>query len=196
MKTSILIPANGEPLTLAEVKAFLKITHTQEDELLPHLISTARQISETYTRRKWMTQRLVSVLPFHPNHQKKKGLQRVWTVCDRYALFLPRGPVINVLEVERISDNAEATVISHRGYHVNSHQEPVLLVIEDKRGWGVRVTYDVGYGPTAEDVPPAVRQALRQMVAHMYENRTVLETHLLQAVGGLLNPYRLQGGVL
>jgi uncharacterized phiE125 gp8 family phage protein len=196
MKTSVLVPPKGEPITLAEVKAFLKIRHTQEDELLPHLIATARQMAETYTRRKFMTQRLVSVLPFRPNHRKKEGLQRVWTSGDRYALFLPRGPLQQVIEVERISEEGDTVVIPHRGYHVNPHHDPALLVVDDKSGWGVRVTYDAGYGSTAQDSPAPIRQAILQMVAELYQNRGILETQLVHGVSPLLAPYRLPGGVL
>lgn len=196
MKTSVITAPKAEPITVAEAKTFLKITHTQEDELLPHLITTARQIAETYTRRKFMTQRLISILPFFPNHQKKEGLQRVWSTGDRYALFLPRGPVQQVIEVERISDEGEASPLSYHGYHVNMNRDPTLLVVDDRSGWGVRVTYDVGYGNAAGDVPAPVRQVLLQMVAEMYHNRGVLETQLVKGVSEILTPYRLPGGLL
>lgn len=196
MKTTIITPPRGEPISVAEAKAFLKITHTQEDELFPHLITTARQMAETYTRRKFMTQRLISVLPFRPNHAKKEGLQRVWTAGDRYALFLPRGPLQQVIEVERISEDGDTALISYRGYHLNVHQDPALLVVDDKSGWGVRITYEVGYGDNASDVPAPLRQALLRMISTMYQQRDVLETNLLEGVAPLLNPYRLVGGVL
>ena len=196
MKTTIVNPPRGEPISVAEAKAFLKITHTQEDELFPHLITAARQMAEMYTRRKFMTQGLMSVLPFRPNHRKKEGLQRVWTAGDRYALFLPRGPLLKVTEVERISEEGETAPISYRGYHVNVHQDPALLVVDDKSGWGVRVTYEVGYGENASDVPAPIRQALLKMVAEMYHHRGILETKLLEGVTSLLGPYRLVGSVL
>lgn len=196
MKTSIIKQPTGEPITLQEAKAFLKIIHDQEDALIQHFIKTARKVAEGHTRRKFLTQTLASVLPFRPNHQKKKGLQRVWTAGDRFALFLPRGPVQKVTKVECISEEGIAETVQSVDYHVHPHHDPALLVTAENKGWGLCVTYEAGYGESAEGVPAPLRQALFQMVAHLHGHRDTQEGHLIKGVEGLLAPYKLPGGVL
>lgn len=196
MKTSILRGPKQEPITVAEAKSFLKITHNQEDDLFLPLIKTARNLAETYTRRKFITQRLMSILPFSPNHKKKEGLQRVWVAGDYFALFLPRGPLQKIIEVERVSEEGKSTPISYYGYHVNQDQDPALLMIRDRHGWGVRLTYDAGYGESADQVPDVLRHAILKMVVQLYQKRDVLESQLIRGVADLLNPYRLPGGIL
>ena len=110
--------------------------------------------------------------------------------------FCRGGPVQKVIEVERISDDGETAPVSYHGYHVNMNRDPALLVVDDRSGWGVRVTYDVGYGDAPMEVPAPVRQALLQMVTEMYQNRGVLETQLVRGVAELLTLYRLPGGLL
>ncbi|MFN7662190.1 MAG: phage head-tail connector protein [Alphaproteobacteria bacterium] len=196
MKTILITPPAVEALTVAQVKDFLKITHTQEDDLLAHFITTARYMAETYLRRKLITQRIASILPFRPNHRKKQGLQRVWTVGDRYALFLPRGTFQKIHEVEMISEEGDTVSVPPSRYHVNAHQDPALLVVDDQNGWGVRVTYDVGYGASPTDIPPPLQHALLQMVACLYHQRTLAEGPVLAKVAPLLDPYRLLPGSL
>lgn len=35
----------------------------------------------------------------------------------------------------------------------------------------VRITFDAGYGDTADDVPAALKHAIKLIVSHLYENR-------------------------
>lgn len=60
----------------------------------------------------------------------------------------------------------------------------------------VKVSFTAGYGPAAEDVPEAIRQAALLLVGHWYDNRqaTIVGTNAAEvplAVDALLAPYRL-----
>ena len=101
-----------------------------------------------------------------------------------------------VVEVEIITEEGETLPVSYHGYHVNHHRDPALLVVDDRNGWGVRVTYDVGYGDRAVNVPAPIRQAILHMVVEMYQNRNVLEARLIRSVTPFLAPYRLMGDML
>jgi uncharacterized phiE125 gp8 family phage protein len=196
MKTTVINAPALEPVSLDQVKVFLKITHAQEDELLQHLIKTVREMAETATQRKFITQRLASVIPFYPNHKKKKGLQRVWRSGERFALFLSRGPLKEVIGVDLISDEGVATPLRSACYHINPNQDPALLVTAEDKGWGLRVTYDAGYGDGVDAVPAPIRQALLNMVARLYSQRTLDSGALLKGVWDLLAPYQMKRGVL
>ena len=56
MGLALITPPVGEPVTLAEAKKHLRITHTDEDEHIHGLIMAARQYAEEYTHRVLMPQ--------------------------------------------------------------------------------------------------------------------------------------------
>ncbi len=58
MTYAVIEQPSAEPLTLAQVKAHLRVEHTDEDGLLSGLISIARQFLEAETGLCLMRQRL------------------------------------------------------------------------------------------------------------------------------------------
>src|SRR3989338_213142 len=67
MDLTLQIPACEEPLTLEEVKSYLKISTTYDDEHLQALISTARASVESLTGRALLKQKWkLSLKPPYP----------------------------------------------------------------------------------------------------------------------------------
>ncbi len=61
---------------------------------------------------------------------------------------------------------------------------------------GIEIDVTVGYGDAGTDVPEPLRQAIRLLVAHWYENRGLIavghEVAILpQTVAALIAPYRV-----
>jgi uncharacterized phiE125 gp8 family phage protein len=60
---------------------------------------------------------------------------------------------------------------------------------------GIELDIDAGYGDAPEDVPEPLRQAIRALVAHWYENRGLIALGqgavLPQSVAALLAPHRV-----
>jgi uncharacterized phiE125 gp8 family phage protein len=61
---------------------------------------------------------------------------------------------------------------------------------------GIEIDVGVGYGEAASDVPEALRQAIRLLVAHWYENRGLVAigqaiAAMPMSVTGLVAPYRM-----
>lgn len=60
---------------------------------------------------------------------------------------------------------------------------------------GIEIDITAGYGDAASDVPEALRQAVRLLVAHWYENRGLATTGAITVlpatVAALLAPYRM-----
>lgn len=59
----VVTPASGEPVTVAEAKAFLRIDYSDEDTLIGGLIAAARDQVEKYTGRRLMRQTLKALYP-------------------------------------------------------------------------------------------------------------------------------------
>lgn len=192
MKTTVMHSTQKEILPLKEAKQFLRISHDQENDVLQTLISSAIELVEDYTRRRLRPEIIKSSLPFEPDHKRQKGLQRVWVCADRYVLFLPHGPVKKVLDVQRILDDGSLKKLRSQEFHVNPHQDPPLIVIESRIGYGVEVTYEAGY----DTVPPALKQAILQVLGQLYRDRCLDRGPVFDGIGPLLAPYTIGQGDL
>lgn len=116
------------------------------------------------------------------------------------AVHLGIGPVrsINKVEVrDAVGAWQEVSVLgfellrSDAQYSLTSDAWPVSASYRTQ----LRVTYEAGFGASAEEIPPAIRRALMLLAAHFYEIRdpVVLEgrpTEVPISVGRLLEPYK------
>jgi uncharacterized phiE125 gp8 family phage protein len=51
MSTTLLVPPAAEPLSLSDAKAYLRVAHAADDDLIAALIVSARVHVEAQTRR-------------------------------------------------------------------------------------------------------------------------------------------------
>lgn len=191
MHSVLVTPPAEEPITLADAKAQCRVTHSAEDDLIGSYVSAARQYAEEYTKRAFITQTWRAVLDAFPSLPSSR-------------LFLPRPPVISITEVAYTDGSGVSQALADESYVFEAHPiEPYLLPIyatdwpiaRDFAG-AVRITYQAGYG-AADAVPEAIKQAIRLLVADLYENRsnevagTIISAKKLSAER-LLGPYRVR----
>lgn len=158
----------GEPLSLAEVKSFLRIDGNDEDTLLGELITTARILAEELTGRSLMTQR--------------------WKIAyDNnvpQTISLPYGPLQSVISVSVVSEEEVASAVDSGTYHVNANQRELVF---ETMPWGhrIEIVIETGYGDESSDVPSAIRQGMLVHVANLYEHRDTMSpplvSHMLYA---------------
>lgn len=150
-------PPAVEPVTLAEVKAQARIEADAADALLTALISAARQASEAFTNRAYVTQTWVA-----------------WYSSDasfsRYPLIvaLPKGNVQGVVSVKFYDDDNVETALSAAEYYLVGENLHILTIPGMRSSGGLRVEYVAGYGDNAASVPPSLRQAILMRVANLY----------------------------
>jgi uncharacterized phiE125 gp8 family phage protein len=181
-------PPAVEPLDLAEVKTHLRIGHSAEDDLIAALIQAARLHLEcayglALIAQGWMLR-----------------LDR-WPSCP--AIDLPVWPVSAIETVRVLGEEGDAFLIDAAHYTLEASTRPARLLRRPGRSWpnpgmprgGIEIAITAGYGASSGDVPQPIRQALRHLVAFLYENRDGSETSGLGAepsiVASLLSPYRL-----
>jgi uncharacterized phiE125 gp8 family phage protein len=73
---------------------------------------------------------------------------------------------------------------------------PSVLPMPTKMAAGIELDVMIGFGDSAADVPETLRQAMRLLVAHWYENRGLIATGtqiaaLPASAAALLSPYRI-----
>ncbi|MGL1922047.1 MAG: head-tail connector protein [Hyphomicrobiales bacterium] len=154
--------AVGEPVTLNEVKNYLKIENNIEDVLIASMITAARvqletRLSRALLRQFWSI--YLDVLPFD---------------CE---IKLPLNPVISVESLAVIDVDGIYNDLSIDGYIYNVKVEPALLKVTQNlpsigsEYSGIRVQFWAGYGAAPQDVPAPILQAIMHLVAFWYENR-------------------------
>jgi len=176
-----------EPVTVDEAKAHLRIDHGDEDVLLGSLIATSRLHIEAALDLALITQSWSWRLDAWP---------------DTTVVPLPMRPVQSIEAVRvRASDGSVELLTSEQFILDDATLRPRLLSASGAfprpgvPALGIEVAFTAGFGSTAGEVPPPIRQALLMLVAHWYENRESVElggasTRIPDTVSSLLAPYR------
>lgn len=173
---------------LADMKAHLNITFGTDDALIQGKIDAAEKHIEQFTGRALLTQ-----------------ARTVHFDCFSRCLELPVLPVQSITSVTYL-DTAQAEQTLAAGSYIatplNSADDPTFLYPASGTFWprtaavkaAVTVTLQAGYGAAA-DVPAPFIEAIKQLVAHWYENReaaliSVTSSELPFALQDFLNEFR------
>jgi uncharacterized phiE125 gp8 family phage protein len=158
--------AANEPITTAEAKAHLRITHTDEDALIGSLIVAARNYVEGLANRPLVQRPYSLKLDRFPAH---------------YEIILPAGKVSTVSSVTYVDTSGTTQTLSASAYTLEGNRLPGSIVINPANisAWpatryyagisSVTIAYTAGYGATAASVPQALRQAVLMAIAYWYD---------------------------
>ncbi len=185
---SLLLTAPAlEPVTLDEARAFLRVETYDDDDVIAALIAGARIHVEAQTRRALITQSWRLVRDAWPD--------------DGHILVWPAP--LRSLSAARVYDlDNNAHVVDTQSFVADLAGSalifaPWALAQPQRIAAGIELDVVCGYGDAATDVPEALRQAIRLLVAHWYENRGLVASGttsiaLMPAtVTALLAPYRM-----
>ncbi|MCW5691838.1 MAG: head-tail connector protein [Pseudolabrys sp.] len=185
MPSILLTAPAAEPLSLAEAKAFLRVEHSDDDDVIASLIAAARLHVEAQTRRALIT-------------QSWRLTRDAWPADGR--LSVTPAP-LRALTAVRVTDkDGNAAALDLQSFAVDTAGNAIVfapwaVAQPDRSAAGIALDVTVGYGDAASDVPEPLRQTVRLLVAHWYENRglttTASVTVLPATVAALLAPYRV-----
>lgn len=182
--TAMLITAPlKEPVTIDEMKTYLRIDQDAEDTLLRAFITTARVHLEHLTSRHFITQswRVVIEAPI--------GEQ----------IRLPLQPIRVLTSIAILDRDGNLTDLGNGSLSIRSPRDPALLfngkALTLQQGQRLQLDLVTGYGDEPQDVPEPLRLAIRMIAADWFEKRLVYEPDaapgLSQAVQSLIAPYRV-----
>jgi uncharacterized phiE125 gp8 family phage protein len=197
----------AEPVSLTDAKTYLRVDGTDDDNLITALIQTARMEAEAYTRRAFISQTLELHADRFPVERMPwwDGVREgVPNEPQRDHIELPRPPLIGVESVTYNDTSDTSNTFAASNYFVDTGSEPGRVVLSFGKQWptnvrataGVVVAYTAGYGPSATEVPRAIRDAILRVVAHLYEHRadyvvgTIVGKFPMTAQT-MLDPYRV-----
>ncbi|WP_126244342.1 head-tail connector protein [Chitinophaga rhizosphaerae] len=136
-----------EPVSLQEVKDFLRVSFADDDAVISGMITGARQLLE---------KRLNIFLAV-------RSLKVTFSHDGCSAIALPYGPVGNITASTFKYDLDDTLTITTSTYTIIGDQ---FKQFKGAAGWWT-ITYDAGY----VTAPEALRQGVLKQVAWMYENR-------------------------
>jgi uncharacterized phiE125 gp8 family phage protein len=184
MSSILLTAPAAEPLSLDEARAFLRVEHHDDDETIAALVAGARLHVEAQTRRALITQSWRLVLD-------------AWPDDGRIAV---RPAPLRALTAARVYDaDGNSAPVDTQGFILDFGASALAFMAwalpqPGRSAAGIELDVNVGYGDSARDVPEPLRQAVRLLVAHWYENRGLVgrEVNVLPStVAALLAPYRM-----
>lgn len=163
--TLITAPAT-EPLSREEAKAHLRVSVTEDDDLIDALIVAARERAEQETRRALITQ--------------------TWEATGRYfpgVIRVPKPPLISVTYVKyfdtaNVEQTLNATTFYKTAAPAGPDAGPGRISLRYGQVWPsvyaeedvVTVRFVAGYGGAA-DVPQTIKQGMLLAIANWYANR-------------------------
>lgn len=176
-----------EPLTLADVKAHLRIDSTNEDVLLSSLLLTSRLHIESVLSIALITQSWMMVTD-------------KWPAADW--LDIPMSPLQAVGQVRVKTSASASVVVPSASYSIDVTSKPPRLVWTNTArtepgitAGGIEIDFTAGFGATEASVPAPLKHALLLLIAHWYEHRDPSEigspaARIPDAVSDLIQPFR------
>lgn len=156
----------SEPVTLAEVKAHLRVDFADDDTLLSSMITAARQIIEDYCHIS-LVQKTIT-LTLEASDKPKSLFVQPWQVREQFNSFeLPYGPVKSVSSVTSIASDGTSVIscVLNSDYYLTGTSFKTIKIINNFPN--NILVYIVGY----TILPGPLKLAVLNEIAYRYESR-------------------------
>jgi uncharacterized phiE125 gp8 family phage protein len=189
MTLEIVTPPAGEPVTLAEARAFCRIDHEDEDALIQDLVRAAREQVEAASGRALIERRV-------------RERRDSWAASPAGAVRLALRPLRALHGVKTIGPDGAMQSIALTDVFPDPDAEAGRLLARSGLGFpallraasGVEIEYTAGYGATSAALPPALRLAVLILTADAYARRDRSDDASLSGVradvAALIAPFR------
>ncbi|SCX36064.1 head-tail connector protein [Agrobacterium rosae] len=161
MTYATLTPPQAEALTLADVKAHLRLDGADEDVLLASLITTAREYLERQTGLCLMRQSFRMYLDAWP---------------ETGVIQIAKGPVQAIETILVFDDAGDPTDITDTDKLMDGQARPARLWLRQPTAPGqslngIEIDFTAGFGESGADVPDTLKRAMLVHIAHMFAFR-------------------------
>lgn len=175
-----------EPVSLADVKAHLRVTSSSDDTWLTAAIKAARLACEDYTHTVFVRRTFRQTTDGYWGRQRSDdwwdGVREMAiTELTPREIELLRPPLVSVQSVTVFDDSDQPTVVASTSYYVDTVDQlqygrvvlrrgqvwPVVLRVTN----GFQIDFTAGFSADANGVPADIKSALLMVVAWLYENR-------------------------
>lgn len=153
------------PITLAEVKAQLRVEHSDDDTLLTRLINVAVAYTDVKGAlgQAMITQKWGQWLGPNPPKEVKLIL----------------GPVQSVTAIKYYDTDGVLQTDDYNNYDIFGTETYTTISPKTGFSWptaqqrsdAIKIEYEIGFGDATTDVPETIRHALMLLIGHWYDNR-------------------------
>jgi uncharacterized phiE125 gp8 family phage protein len=205
MSVQLITAPAIEPVTLDEARAHLRVDFLDDDSLIVALISAARLHAEMLTGRSFITTRWKSVLDSFPGPSLMGVPFGASFTLPLHAILLHKCPVASIVSIQYLDMAGTLQTMPSSDYTADLACEPARITPVFGKIWpislpqigAVQITFDAGYGETADTVPAGIRHWIKLRLGSLYEHREEValmsrgKIEPLPFVDGLLDPYRV-----
>lgn len=150
-----------EPVTTANAKSHLQVTHADQDTLIAAYVSAAREFAEHYTGRAFAPQTLEMALDCFPS--------------DDETILLDMPPVASITHIKYTDTAGTEQTLSSAYYSLNLYGDERKVALTYGNSWpltqdipnAVRIRYVTGY----TTLPKSPYAGLLLLIGHLFENR-------------------------
>lgn len=199
--TTVTSAPASEPVTLNEMKLWLRVDDTADDDLITALIVTARESAEKFTKRAFINQTIETTIDRFPSryaavyYPEFTELSREAVTNTRDYIQLVRLPISSVSSVQYYDTSDSINTFSSDNYYLDTPSG--RLILKYSKSWptstrdqaAVLITAVHGYGATASSIPSAIKDAIKMHVMRMYDKRSVCD--MPEDCKMLLSQYRI-----
>jgi len=178
----------GPAVPMTELLEYLRVSGSDDMLVIAGMLSAATGWVEQWTERALISQGWRLVLD-------------AWPEGD--IIRIDRTPVLAITSVGYVDLAGDAQVLAPAALQLDRSGAPARLAPAPGTSWpaareqmaAISIDFQAGYGPSWNDVPETIRQALFRLTAHFYDNRDTAYigttvTDLPFHVKALLAPYR------
>jgi uncharacterized phiE125 gp8 family phage protein len=154
MKRMLIEGPAVEPVSLAEVKAHLRVDTDDEDDVIGALAVAARVAIETEIRRVMI-------------EQTWRAFVETWPEAG---VTLPVQPALSVETVRAVDAAGGAVPLDAEDYAFDAADGSVALISPAAGAASYEIDFLAGYGAAGDAVPQPLRQAILMLAAHWFEH--------------------------
>lgn len=160
MTLKIISSAVQMPVSLAEVRSFLKISHNDEDSLLASYIRAGGEACENFTGRKLLAQQW----------------QQTCNDWGEGIILLPLSPVLSIDKIEYAAAGGFSEIpavnylLDNSGYRARILPEAGFSWPDPESAVeGIKITLTAGFGSSPNDLPHDIRLGILQWITSHYD---------------------------
>jgi len=189
----------AEPVTLVQAKLHLRVDGADDDALINTLIASSRRYVENVTDRALINQTWEMFMDRFSSHHGHHGhhghgnSEPWWDGVREGAISnlhghpqrhveITKSPLSSVVQISTFDTDDTETVFAAANYIVDTASARGRVVLRDGVVWptalrpanAIKIEFVAGYGTAGTDVPDDILVAMKELIAHWYENRSAV----------------------
>lgn len=176
----LVTDAAEEPLTLEEVKTFLRIDGNDYDNIITPLIKTVRQLAEKIIGRDMVNKTWKTYFDYFLFSSFKSNIYPFFcpNYFGEYTVEILKSKLQSITSIKYYSNDV-LTVYDSSNYYISDNSDYASIYLKsnattptniDERKQAIEITFVSGYGASRDDIPQALREAMLYHIAALFEN--------------------------